>query len=510
MRQKITTKRLVKNMTLSLVAQIISLAASFIFGMIVPKFIDEYQYSYWQMYLLYVGYVGVLHFGLLDGLVLRYSQYDYDELDKARIRSQFQLLLGFTSILAFLTCLASSFFLEDVTLWIVVLVAIGIVSKNIFSYTSYTFQITNRIAQYAILVILQKAVYAITVVILLICRVNDFYWYCIADLFGDIVAIFIGACLNRGLYFGKGLAPKELFRETWQNVSAGIMLMIANFTSGLLIGGAKMVIQWRWDELIFGKLAFSFSVSNLFMTFITAISVVLFPSLKRMDEKEFPEVYEKIRNAISPLLFYVLFLFFPGCWILEMWLPAYHQSLVYLGILLPIIVFSTKVSLLTNNYLKAYRKEKLMLIINVASVAIGFALFLLGAYALNSLDFVLYAVVLVIVLRSIASEIVVMKIIRKNFTFDFIMELLMTVSFILIVQFLSLWWACLAYTGVLVIYSILNRNKIVAIFVQLRHLLHRKKVLAGNTTDGDDEAPCAPDEALATKDENEHGQNIES
>ena len=149
-------------------------------------------------------------------------------------------------------------------------------------------------------------------------------------------------------------------------------------------------------------------------------------------------------------------------------------------------------------------------IINVASVAIGLALFLLGAYALNSLDFVLYAVVLVIVLRSIASEIVVMKIIRKNFTFDFIVELLMTVSFILIVKFLSLWWACLAYTGVLVIYSILNRKKIAAIFVQLRHLLHRKKVLAENTTDGDDEAPCAPDEALPTKDENEHGQNIES
>ena len=34
---------------------------------------------------VHVGYVGVLHFGLLDGIVLRYSQYDYDELDKPRI-----------------------------------------------------------------------------------------------------------------------------------------------------------------------------------------------------------------------------------------------------------------------------------------------------------------------------------------------------------------------------------------------------------------------------------------
>lgn len=494
MGRQITTKKLAKNMTLSLVAQLISLAASFVFGMIVPRYIDEYQYSYWQMYLLYVGYVGVLHFGLLDGLVLRYSQYDYDELDKARVRSQFQLLLAFTSALAFLTCLASAFFLEGVTLWIVVFVAIGIITKNIFFYTSYTFQITNRITQYAVLVILQKAVYAVTVVILLLCKVNDFSWYCIADLLGDAVAIIIGAFLNRGMYFGKGLTPKECFKESWLNVSAGIMLMIANFSSALLVGGAKMVIQWRWDELIFGKVAFSFSISNLFLTFVTAISVVLFPSLKRMDEDQLPSVYVKIRDTISPLLFYVMILYFPGCWILEMWLPAYTQSLVYIGILLPIIIFSTKVSLLTNNYLKAYRKEKLMLLINVISVAIGFLLFLLGAYVFGNLDFVLYATVFVIMLRSIASEVAVMKYVKKNFIFDYIVEFVMTVAFVVIVQLLSLWWACLAYCGVLVVYSVLYRKRIALVFRQVGGLLFKKKEKHGAAVAESEIAPTAEKE----------------
>ena len=40
MGRQITTKKLAKNMTLSLVAQLISLAASFVFGMIVPRYID--------------------------------------------------------------------------------------------------------------------------------------------------------------------------------------------------------------------------------------------------------------------------------------------------------------------------------------------------------------------------------------------------------------------------------------------------------------------------------------
>ena len=77
MAQNITSKKFAKNVIYSILAQIISLAVSFVLTLIVPKFIDEYQYSYWQTYVLYVGYVGVLHFGLLDGLVLRYSKFDY-------------------------------------------------------------------------------------------------------------------------------------------------------------------------------------------------------------------------------------------------------------------------------------------------------------------------------------------------------------------------------------------------------------------------------------------------
>ena len=99
MAQNITSKKFAKNVIYSILAQIISLAVSFVLTLIVPKFIDEYQYSYWQTYVLYVGYVGVLHFGLLDGLVLRYSKFDYEELDKPRLRSQFIILLIFTGII---------------------------------------------------------------------------------------------------------------------------------------------------------------------------------------------------------------------------------------------------------------------------------------------------------------------------------------------------------------------------------------------------------------------------
>lgn len=460
MSKRISSKGIAKNVSMSIVAQLVSLFTSFSLGFIVPKFISELDYSYWQVFVLYLSYVGILHFGLLDGLVLRYSQYDYEELDKPRIRSQFQFMTCFISGIVFVCCVYAYIFMESVSRSILVLVALGMVTKNVFTYTSYTFQITNRIGKYAILVIIQRAVYALAVILMLLIGATEYYWYCIADLLGDIAGFIVGIILNKDLYIGKGLAFKETLKEVKSNISSGINLMVANFASSFIVGGAKMVIQWKWNSFVFGKVAFSFSVTNLFLTFVTAISVVLFPSLKRTDKSRLPSLYSDIRNIVSPLLFIILLAYFPMSAILEVWLPKYTESLVYLGVLLPTIIFSSKVSLLTNNYLKAYRKEKTMLIINVITVIFSFVSFLISAYLIDSLNLLLYFVVASIMLRSIVSEIVVSKIIGIVIKKDFVIELVMTIWFIIAVQEFGLLRGMILYFIAVIIYLIFYRSTI--------------------------------------------------
>lgn len=464
-----------KNLLFSIISQVVSLLVSFATTLIVPRYIAETQYAYWQTFVLYVNYVGVLHFGLLDGLVLRYSKYDYEELNKPIIRSQFKMLLTITGILSILTFACSCALLHDSYFIIFAFVSVGIISKNIVTYTSYTFQITNRINKYAIISIAQRAIFGILVILLLITKQKDFYWFCIADLIADWISIAIGAFYNKGMYFGKSIPLKDTLKETKINITSGCLLLVANWSSMLLIGSAKMIVQWRWDELVFGKVSFSFSVSSLFLTFVSAISVVLFPTLKRMEQDKLPGLYRSIRNTISPVLFYAMLCYFPGCWILEKWLPAYQPSLVYLGILLPIIIYTSKVSLLTNNYLKAYRKEKAMLIINVVSVLIAFALFAMSAYVFNNLTMLLFCIVLVIMGRSIVSEIVVMKMINIKFVSDFVIEAIMTVLFIVCAKAFNLWIGCLIYFVCIVFYSIYYRNNLKAMIRQVFGKLKRAK-----------------------------------
>lgn len=464
MPKKITTKKFALNVVISVAVQIISLLVGFVLNFIVPKFIDEWQYGYWQTYVLYVGYVGVLHFGLLDGLMLRYSQYDYEELDKARLRSQFKLLLAFTGTFTLLATVVSLVFLTDATQLIVVLVACGIVTKNLVTYSSYSFQITNRISRYAILILVQRVSYGLIAGVLLLCGVKDFYWFCVADLAGDAAGFALSCFMNRGMYLGKSIPLKEAFQELGANIGAGVVLMLANWSSILIVSGAKMIVQWHWDQIVFAHVSFAFSVSNVFMTFITAASVVLFPSLKRLDREKLPDIYMTTRSVLSPLLFFAMLLFFPGCWLLELWLPKYADSLVYLGILLPLVVYSSKVSLLTNNYLKTYRKERFMLIANVITAAVGAAAFVLCAYVFDNLMALLVCIVAVIMFNSMLSEVMVLRVIEKKIILPFIWEALMTAGFITVVALLPRWWACLAYGGLFLVYAAINYKPIVGFF----------------------------------------------
>ena len=56
----ISKQKMASNVITVLLAQCISIVVSFILGLVVPKYIDEYQYAYWQTFILYFGYIGIV------------------------------------------------------------------------------------------------------------------------------------------------------------------------------------------------------------------------------------------------------------------------------------------------------------------------------------------------------------------------------------------------------------------------------------------------------------------
>lgn len=476
MAKEITGKKVAINMALSVTVQALSILIGFILNLIVPKFISEYDYSYWQTFLLYSQYLGIFHFGFLDGFVLRYSKYDYDELDRKSVRSQYCVIMFIDLVISIILLIAAFVVFSGVSRTICVLLAFTTcvtISKN---FVSFSFQTTNRIKEYAIYVIIHRVLYCALILACIIFKFTNYYWFCIVFILSDLaVVVILGFTKSKELFFGSFLKWKEIKPELKTTLSAGIWLMISAYAANFLIGSGKMIIQWFWDELLFGKISLAFSLSNFVLQFVTAISVVLFPSIKRISEDKLPQMYESIRNVISPLLFFILIFYFPGSILLEMWLPKYAQSITYLAILMPIIIYTSKVSLLTNNYLKAYRKEKSLLIINVSIVAVSFLIFLLLGYFVRNVKVLLIAIVVAIMFRSLISEVVVMKLIKRKLYFKFIVEIALTVIFIVSATMLNVWIACIIYTTSFVIYCIIERKSLIALCRQFKNISKKRK-----------------------------------
>lgn len=450
--QVFSNKTFGKNVSIAIIAQLISLAVSFLLNLIVPKYITIDQYSSWQAFSLYISYVGILHFGLLDGLMLRYSQYDYDELDKSRLRTQFLSLIVIISFFSLIGSCVSIMLSDGLAHKILLLVSIGIVTKNLFTFNSYTFQLTNRIGRYAALTIIHRLLMGGMIICLILLKVQNFVWYCCAELFADLIGFLISSRWNKGLYFGKMLKIREILKELRLNVSAGIKLLIANWASMFILGSARMLIQWHWNLITFGKVSFAFSLTNLFLSFITTISIVFFPSIKRLNAASLPKVYIRTRRLLDVFLFSALLLYFPISYIMGLWLPQYTESLDYLGILLPMIVFSSKVMLLTNNYLKAYRKEGLMLRINMISMLLAVLGFAVSAFVLDNLYALLLWVLVSVMIRSIISESLVSDIIKADFRYEYLVEVLMAIAFVLSSMTQNLLQGFLLYSAALLCY----------------------------------------------------------
>lgn len=127
---------------------------------------------------------------------------------------------------------------------------------------------------------------------------------------------------------------------------------------------------------------------------------------------------------------------------------------------MPICTFNGKMNLLCITYLKVFRKEKILLYINLISMAGSCVFAWIGAYVFNSILAVAVLLVLSIALRSFISEIYVANIMRFNITKDIILETLMVSVFMAASYFLKnhLWYAFVVTLLSYVIFVVLNHK----------------------------------------------------
>ena len=113
-------------------------------------------------------------------------------------------------------------------------------------------------------------------------------------------------------------------------------------------------------------------------------------------------------------------------------------------------------------------KKYTILLINMFIVFFSTVIYYVSAYWFESFKLMLLAVVTTLILRSIVSEIFVMKLIHVEFKNEFIIEFIITCAFLFSTQSYNRMEGFFIYLICLIIYSFINRSGIKALIGQVR------------------------------------------
>ena len=325
-------------------------------------------------------------------------------------------------------------------------------------FIQFAWQASNEFKRNAFIIILERAFFLVSVLFYLFKRFTNVHELIYLDVAGKALALIIAIVLARDLVFHQPLNLRSGLSELKSNVVAGGSLMLASISSSLIIGLIQLSIKSEWGIDTYSRIALTFSLSNLLMIFINALALVLLPHIKRQENDDNLRLHKNMRHGLIFFLFILLNVYYPFRLFVNFWLPKYAEGIVYMAILFPICIYESKTQLLTNTYLKAYRKERDILKANLISLGLCLLLMLLFAKALRNLFLTTLAIVIVLAFRSVLSEYFLSRETGQSYRQENLIELAVTAVFVLTQWFIGGWQGAVLYLGITILFAYRNRE----------------------------------------------------
>lgn len=460
MNVKITS--IVKNLGYSFSVNALTMIISVLSVLFFPKILGLKEYGIWQLYLFYFSFCGFLPLGWLDGIYLRYGGRNFEKLNNNLISLGFIFFICFIIFeMTILGILGNILFISDEKLSVLKFLINSLIFYIPFAYLRNLLQLANHIKDFAKVTFIERFTFFIGIIFVI------FYIDIITDQFMIVDIVAKAVAFSIALYYCRSIITKiklkywkRVLKDIRSNIYVGYNLMFANIASMLVFGIIRFGISEQWDIITFGKISLTFSICNFLIVFINGASIVLFPILKNISEDFIKKTYSILNIILTPTLLFCLFFYYPLKEILSIWLPKYMDAFIYMAILFPVCIFESKMALLVSTYLKALRKEKTLLHVNIIGLCISFILTFICAYVLHILDLTVFSIIVVIALRNIIAEIVLNRTLGLNLLKETFLELIVVFSFVFSNYFFTGYISFFIYLGIYILYLICIKNQL--------------------------------------------------
>ena len=363
--------------------QILLLIFGLIQSLIIPKYLPTADYGYWQLFLLYTAYVGILHFGFLDGILVRWAGREFKEI-RPEVPAAFRFLLLeqflIVGILG-LVLVAINFPSLDVALAVL---ANGII-VNFLMFFTFTAQAVKQFKLVTAANISKGAIFLLLVLGLFFGGVFGYKYLYIATIVAGTVILILLIVYLRDSLFSQTTCTKSLWGYGKENISIGVFVLLSNFITILLMTIDRLTVGSFFTITQFAQYTFAISMCTIVVAFVSAVSQVFFPYLSESSPKTRIRAYQLLKPVVIIFWAGALVMYFPFTTWVNFYLPDYTPSLPIVAILLCMMGFSSQIQILHLNFFKAYHEQRLYFTLAGLSLVCAVVLYLLAAKLFGTL-----------------------------------------------------------------------------------------------------------------------------
>ncbi len=366
-------------------ANLFALIVGAVGAFVIPKLISIEAYAGLKLFLLYGGYVGVLHFGLLDGALVNWAH------KPQLLRREFLPVTVAANLLCVGACVigTASWYVLGRGLPVTFIAALAVLAIISNATTSFQFagQAQCQFDQLSRLTILQPAIFLVSVFLLAVSANVSGSELAITYVFTCAIAFLAYASVMRDEISWNLAKGRETASLCIGYMRSGAFILLANLGFNLILGLDRLYLSAYAPLKEFALYSFAATIFYSACLMIQAMARVVFPYVSQQSPSNegIPSILSAQR-AVLTLWAIGLSAFFPMAVIIRRFLPTYVGSIPLLRVILLGLGAVALTQIVHANFFRANGMERRLLVGTSAGLlAFGISLsFGSGSANLNS------------------------------------------------------------------------------------------------------------------------------
>ncbi len=396
---------------------------------ILPKILQIEEYGLYKIFNLYVTYIIILQFGIIEGIYIKYGGKTISDIDASEFSGYLKTLTLFQIMIAFFVALIGIIVFSGEYRFICVALAVNIIVVNITNLYQYLSQSIQRFTELSIRNVVKSILTVIMIfVVWKISKVCNISYRVVVILMITINLILLVWYIKtyKVISFTKGSISKKDILEL---VKVGFPLCLTNIISTLILSLDRQVVSIFFSTMDYAIYAFAYSLLTLISTIVTSISVVLFSTFKQQSVNTLLQTYKRNVNIISIFVSFMAIVYFPLVIIIERFLPIYIPSLDIFRIIIPGMMISSSIIIVMHNYFKVLNHNVKFFVKSIVILITSLIANFLAYYVFGTMSSISYASVIIMIIWYLYVESYLYKIYRINSKLNIIYLIIMSILF---------------------------------------------------------------------------------